>query len=138
MFFSEADIDECTEGITECHNHSRCVNLPGWYHCECRSGFHDDGTYSLSGQSCVGKQLLAMPSILLALCRRGSLLWHSRQFPVLKYDPSRAKLISFQISSLNNSSRRPGIRQRGVFGFLYGNWGRVSKPWSVCYGFWFF
>lgn len=28
MFFSEADIDECTEGITECHNHSRCVNLP--------------------------------------------------------------------------------------------------------------
>ncbi|KAF0878949.1 NELL1 protein, partial [Crocuta crocuta] len=53
VFFSEADIDECTEGIIECHNHSRCVNLPGWYHCECRSGFHDDGTYSLSGESCI-------------------------------------------------------------------------------------
>uniref|UniRef100_F6R489 Protein kinase C-binding protein NELL1 n=1 Tax=Equus caballus TaxID=9796 RepID=F6R489_HORSE len=49
----EKDIDECTEGIIECHNHSRCVNLPGWYHCECRSGFHDDGTYSLSGESCI-------------------------------------------------------------------------------------
>uniref|UniRef100_A0A670IFP7 Neural EGFL like 1 n=1 Tax=Podarcis muralis TaxID=64176 RepID=A0A670IFP7_PODMU len=47
------DIDECAEGIIECHNHSRCVNLPGWYHCECRSGFHDNGTYSLSGESCV-------------------------------------------------------------------------------------
>ncbi|XP_076399414.1 protein kinase C-binding protein NELL1 isoform X3 [Peromyscus maniculatus bairdii] len=49
----EKDIDECAEGFVECHNHSRCVNLPGWYHCECRSGFHDDGTYSLSGESCI-------------------------------------------------------------------------------------
>ncbi|XP_051633234.1 protein kinase C-binding protein NELL1 isoform X1 [Manacus candei] len=49
----EKDIDECAEGIIECHNHSRCVNLPGWYHCECRSGFHDNGSYSLSGESCV-------------------------------------------------------------------------------------
>lgn len=67
MFFSEADIDECTEGIIECHNHSRCVNLPGWYHCECRSGFHDDGTYSLSGESCIGKQLSAVPSSVWTL-----------------------------------------------------------------------
>ncbi|XP_075044525.1 protein kinase C-binding protein NELL1 isoform X2 [Mixophyes fleayi] len=49
----EKDIDECAEGIIECHNHSRCANLPGWYHCECRSGFHDNGTYSISGESCV-------------------------------------------------------------------------------------
>uniref|UniRef100_A0A7M4EQJ7 Protein kinase C-binding protein NELL1 n=1 Tax=Crocodylus porosus TaxID=8502 RepID=A0A7M4EQJ7_CROPO len=49
----EKDIDECAEGIIECHNHSRCVNLPGWYHCECRSGFHDNGTYSPSGESCI-------------------------------------------------------------------------------------
>ncbi|XP_038620449.1 protein kinase C-binding protein NELL1 isoform X5 [Tachyglossus aculeatus] len=49
----EKDIDECEEGIIECHNHSRCVNLPGWYHCECRSGFHDNGTYSVSGESCI-------------------------------------------------------------------------------------
>nr|XP_033784816.1 protein kinase C-binding protein NELL1 isoform X2 [Geotrypetes seraphini] len=49
----EKDIDECTEGLIECHSHSRCLNLPGWYRCECRSGFHDNGTYSLSGESCV-------------------------------------------------------------------------------------
>ncbi|XP_077143310.1 protein kinase C-binding protein NELL1 isoform X2 [Ranitomeya variabilis] len=49
----EKDIDECAEGIIQCHNHSRCANLPGWYHCECRSGFHDNGTYSITGESCV-------------------------------------------------------------------------------------
>ncbi|CAH7459207.1 Nell1 [Phodopus roborovskii] len=53
-YVEEFYIDECAEGFVECHNHSRCVNLPGWYHCECRSGFHDDGTYSLSGESCIG------------------------------------------------------------------------------------
>ena len=72
MFFSEADIDECAEGFVECHNHSRCVNLPGWYHCECRSGFHDDGTYSLSGESCIGKQLSATPCT--GIFARGHLL----------------------------------------------------------------
>uniref|UniRef100_A0A665UPZ8 Neural EGFL like 1 n=1 Tax=Echeneis naucrates TaxID=173247 RepID=A0A665UPZ8_ECHNA len=49
----ETDIDECAEGLIECHNHSRCVNLPGWYHCECRSGFHDNGSYLLDGNSCI-------------------------------------------------------------------------------------
>uniref|UniRef100_A0A671VFU5 Neural EGFL like 1 n=1 Tax=Sparus aurata TaxID=8175 RepID=A0A671VFU5_SPAAU len=49
----ETDIDECAEGLIECHNHSRCVNLPGWYHCECRSGFHDNGSYLLDGSSCI-------------------------------------------------------------------------------------
>uniref|UniRef100_A0A3B3X2L9 Neural EGFL like 1 n=1 Tax=Poecilia mexicana TaxID=48701 RepID=A0A3B3X2L9_9TELE len=49
----ETDIDECAEGLIECHNHSRCVNLPGWYHCECRSGFHDNGSYQLDGSSCI-------------------------------------------------------------------------------------
>nr|XP_023663073.1 protein kinase C-binding protein NELL1 isoform X1 [Paramormyrops kingsleyae] len=49
----EKDIDECAEGLIQCHNHSRCVNLPGWYHCECRSGFQDNGSYLLDGGSCV-------------------------------------------------------------------------------------
>uniref|UniRef100_A0A8C5NRY9 Protein kinase C-binding protein NELL1 n=1 Tax=Junco hyemalis TaxID=40217 RepID=A0A8C5NRY9_JUNHY len=49
----EKDIDECAEGMIACHSHSRCVNLPGWYHCECRSGFHDNGSYSPAGESCV-------------------------------------------------------------------------------------
>ncbi|KAL7854375.1 hypothetical protein SRHO_G00165650 [Serrasalmus rhombeus] len=46
-------IDECAEGLIQCHNGSRCVNLPGWYHCQCRSGFHDNGSYLLDGSSCV-------------------------------------------------------------------------------------
>uniref|UniRef100_A0AAR2LEW7 Neural EGFL like 1 n=1 Tax=Pygocentrus nattereri TaxID=42514 RepID=A0AAR2LEW7_PYGNA len=49
----ETDIDECAEGLIQCHNGSRCVNLPGWYHCQCRSGFHDNGSYLLDGSSCV-------------------------------------------------------------------------------------
>ncbi|CAL8379165.1 unnamed protein product [Arctogadus glacialis] len=48
----ETDIDECAEGLIECHNRSHCVNLPGWYHCECRDGYHDDGSYRLDGGSC--------------------------------------------------------------------------------------
>ncbi|KAG7281379.1 hypothetical protein CRUP_020791 [Coryphaenoides rupestris] len=46
------DIDECAEGLIKCHNQSHCVNLPGWYHCECRVGFHDNGSYLLDGSSC--------------------------------------------------------------------------------------
>ncbi|KAK6291183.1 hypothetical protein J4Q44_G00384160 [Coregonus suidteri] len=49
----EEDIDECAEGLIQCHNHSRCVNLPGWYHCECRNGFHDNGSYLIDGSSCI-------------------------------------------------------------------------------------
>ncbi|KAL2089067.1 hypothetical protein ACEWY4_015966 [Coilia grayii] len=49
----ETDIDECAEGLIQCQNHSRCVNLPGWYHCQCRSGYHDNGSYLLDGSSCV-------------------------------------------------------------------------------------
>uniref|UniRef100_A0A8D0CM60 Neural EGFL like 1 n=1 Tax=Scleropages formosus TaxID=113540 RepID=A0A8D0CM60_SCLFO len=49
----EKDIDECAEGLVQCHNHSHCVNLPGWYHCECRSGFQDNGSYLLNGASCI-------------------------------------------------------------------------------------
>lgn len=55
MFFFEVDIDECIEGIIECYNYFRCVNLLGWYYCECRSGFYDDGIYLLFGEFCIGK-----------------------------------------------------------------------------------
>lgn len=49
----DTDVDECSEALELCHNHSRCVNLPGSYHCDCRTGFHDDGTYQPDGSSCV-------------------------------------------------------------------------------------
>lgn len=52
---SSADIDECADGFVECDSKSTCVNLPGWYHCECRDGYHDNGLFSANGDSCVGE-----------------------------------------------------------------------------------
>ncbi|XP_073328548.1 protein kinase C-binding protein NELL2a isoform X1 [Pagrus major] len=49
----ETDIDECADGFVECDSKSTCVNLPGWYHCECRDGYHDNGLFSTNGESCV-------------------------------------------------------------------------------------
>ncbi|XP_054632815.1 protein kinase C-binding protein NELL2 isoform X1 [Dunckerocampus dactyliophorus] len=49
----ETDIDECADGFVECDSRSTCVNLPGWYHCECRDGYHDNGLFSANGESCV-------------------------------------------------------------------------------------
>ncbi|XP_043561327.1 protein kinase C-binding protein NELL1-like isoform X4 [Chiloscyllium plagiosum] len=49
----QIDIDECVEGIIQCHKHARCVNVPGWYHCECRAGYHDNGNYSFTGDNCI-------------------------------------------------------------------------------------
>ena len=34
-----ADIDECALGLHQCHSNSKCVNMPGWYYCECREGY---------------------------------------------------------------------------------------------------
>uniref|UniRef100_A0A8C1TFD3 NEL-like protein 2 n=1 Tax=Cyprinus carpio TaxID=7962 RepID=A0A8C1TFD3_CYPCA len=48
----EMDIDECSEGLVQCDTHSTCVNLPGWYHCECRDGYHDNEVYTANGESC--------------------------------------------------------------------------------------
>ncbi|XP_031439105.1 protein kinase C-binding protein NELL2 [Clupea harengus] len=48
----ETDIDECENGFVECDSRATCVNLPGWYHCECRDGYHDNGMFSANGESC--------------------------------------------------------------------------------------
>ncbi|KAL7867487.1 hypothetical protein SRHO_G00088710 [Serrasalmus rhombeus] len=48
----ETDIDECSDGFVECDSRATCVNLPGWYHCECRDGYHDSGMFSANGESC--------------------------------------------------------------------------------------
>lgn len=48
----ETDIDECAEGFVQCDSRANCINLPGWYHCECRDGYHDNGMFSLGGESC--------------------------------------------------------------------------------------
>lgn len=33
------DIDECQLGLHHCPANSKCVNKPGWYHCECNQGY---------------------------------------------------------------------------------------------------
>lgn len=49
----DTDVDECSQALSLCHSHSHCVNLPGSYLCDCRAGFHDDGSYRSDGSSCV-------------------------------------------------------------------------------------
>ncbi|XP_076060602.1 protein kinase C-binding protein NELL1-like isoform X1 [Oratosquilla oratoria] len=35
----ELDVDECALGLHHCHSASRCVNMPGWYMCQCLPGY---------------------------------------------------------------------------------------------------
>ncbi|XP_043943101.1 protein kinase C-binding protein NELL2 [Protopterus annectens] len=49
----QTDIDECLEGFVQCDdNRATCINLPGWYHCECRDGYRDNGMFTPNGDSC--------------------------------------------------------------------------------------
>ncbi|XP_062913743.1 protein kinase C-binding protein NELL2-like [Mobula hypostoma] len=50
--FCETDIDECAEGFVQCDSRANCINLPGWYHCECRDGYHDNGFFAVNGETC--------------------------------------------------------------------------------------
>ncbi|NXP09290.1 NID2 protein, partial [Thinocorus orbignyianus] len=43
------DVDECTEGLSQCGPFALCLNVPGTYRCECRSGYQPGE----SGQECV-------------------------------------------------------------------------------------
>ncbi|XP_014726970.1 PREDICTED: nidogen-2 [Sturnus vulgaris] len=49
------DVDECAEGLSQCGPFSVCLNVPGSFRCECRSGHRPAG----DGQGCVP---LAPPS----------------------------------------------------------------------------
>lgn len=55
VYVCVADIDECSDGFVECDSKATCVNLPGWYHCECRDGYRDNGMFAANGESCEGK-----------------------------------------------------------------------------------
>ncbi|KAM6393765.1 nidogen-2 isoform 1-T1 [Pluvialis apricaria] len=43
------DVDECTEGLSQCGPFTLCLNVPGSYRCECRSGYRP----AEDGQTCV-------------------------------------------------------------------------------------
>ncbi|XP_072719714.1 nidogen-2 isoform X2 [Ciconia boyciana] len=43
------DVDECAEGLSQCGPFTVCLNVPGSYRCECRSGYRP----AEDGQACV-------------------------------------------------------------------------------------
>uniref|UniRef100_A0A8B9IE11 Nidogen 2 n=1 Tax=Anser cygnoides TaxID=8845 RepID=A0A8B9IE11_ANSCY len=51
------DVDECGEGLSQCGPFSVCLNAPGSYRCECRSGYW----LAEDGHACVPLALLADP-----------------------------------------------------------------------------
>ena len=38
-----SDIDECSEGLHDCHGDATCVDTFGDFDCICKPGFHGDG-----------------------------------------------------------------------------------------------
>ena len=81
---ARADIDECELGLDACHSNATCINLQGFYRCECVAGFYGTGVGRTgSGTHCVecpaGKYSHAgatvctnCPSYPLGTSRRGS------------------------------------------------------------------
>ncbi|XP_015785280.2 protein kinase C-binding protein NELL1-like isoform X2 [Tetranychus urticae] len=50
--YCEKDIDECSLNIHHCPVNSECINKPGWYYCQCLSGYtslieRNDSNYQL-------------------------------------------------------------------------------------------
>ena len=58
IFHFIADIDECSLGIANCHAHSVCMNVPGWYRCDCLEGYHSHWPDNHYGEFCLGKKFL--------------------------------------------------------------------------------
>ncbi|XP_078000540.1 protein kinase C-binding protein NELL1-like [Glandiceps talaboti] len=49
----QTDIDECASGTHGCHSNSECINLPGSFYCQCKTGYHsDEDPHSDLGASC--------------------------------------------------------------------------------------
>ena len=46
-----SDIDECSEGLHDCHDDATCVDTFGDYECICKPGFHGDGTNKCLGEN---------------------------------------------------------------------------------------
>ena len=46
------DINECTTGVANCSNNSRCVNTSPGYRCDCVSG------YKKTNDVCTGKIII--------------------------------------------------------------------------------
>ncbi|KAJ3612564.1 hypothetical protein NHX12_020835, partial [Muraenolepis orangiensis] len=67
----ETDIDECSDGFVQCDSRANCINLPGWYHCECRDGYHDNGLFASNGESCEDMTCVNVAGGYACHCPRG-------------------------------------------------------------------
>ena len=56
------DIDECAEGVHDCHQKAECINTRGSYRCSCVNG------YQGSGKQCKGKQVIQVHLRYLIEC----------------------------------------------------------------------
>ncbi|XP_015755086.1 PREDICTED: sushi, von Willebrand factor type A, EGF and pentraxin domain-containing protein 1-like isoform X4 [Acropora digitifera] len=68
------DIDECTEGLSECFENAVCRNIPGSYQCECKRGFVKRGRKCL-----IGIDKCKDPGIPRNGARRGDQFFHKAQ-----------------------------------------------------------
>lgn len=41
--FVSSDIDECSSGVSQCHEHASCTNSDPGYCCECNEGYFGTG-----------------------------------------------------------------------------------------------
>lgn len=48
----EQDLDECSTGLHGCKESSECVNMPGWYFCKCKHGYHTLGPECIDIDEC--------------------------------------------------------------------------------------
>ena len=50
-FIFSTDIDECEEGLDDCHEYATCINTIGSYKCMCNPGSTGDGV------NCIGENM---------------------------------------------------------------------------------
>lgn len=48
----EQDLDECATGMHGCKNTSLCINMPGWYYCNCKPGYETQGANCIDIDEC--------------------------------------------------------------------------------------
>lgn len=69
MLCSFADVDECAQGLDDCHTNAMCQNTPSSYKCSCKPGYQGEGTQCegkcLGDQWWVGQRGKLPPSQLL-------------------------------------------------------------------------
>lgn len=51
LLCSFADVDECAQGLDDCHTYALCQNTLTSYKCSCKPGYQGEG------RQCEGKQL---------------------------------------------------------------------------------